>query len=214
LKNKLGLFSFALPVLVLLLACTACVRETISFHLEQGQRVGIAGFYQPASTSELLAGYVPEGASPVDSIILAQMDNDFAQILRASTDRKYVGIEKSYQCAKDTRSVRTDSAFDFWLTVGKCMDVDVIIVPQLQAWQERDGGELGAMRPAAVVMDFFLLDVKKQLLLARSRFDETQQALSANLLDIGKYITRGGKWISAEELAKEGITRAVRELGL
>lgn len=213
-KNKQGILRFALPALVLLLACAACVRDTVSFHLEQGQRVGIAGFYQPASTSELLAGYVPAGAGQVDGLILAQLDNDFAQILRSSTDRTYVGTEKSYQCAKDTRSVRTDSAFDFWLTVGKCMNVDVIIVPQLQAWQERDGGELGAMRPATVVMDFFLLDVKKQLLLARSRFDETQQALSSNLLDIGKYINRGGKWISAEELAREGITKAVRELGL
>ncbi|MDR2825905.1 MAG: hypothetical protein LBV76_03800, partial [Deltaproteobacteria bacterium] len=131
-----------------------------------------------------------------------------------TTSRDYVGIEKSYQCAKKASETKAASAFEFWLDVGKCMNVEVILVPQLQAWQERDGSNLGAEHPAAVVMDFFLLDVQHQVLLARSRFDETQKALTSNILDIGKYINRGGKWVSAEELAKEGMTKAVRELGL
>jgi hypothetical protein len=214
LKNKQSLCLTALFALVLLMSGAACTRSAVSFSLPQEQRVGIAGFYQPASTSELLAGYMPENFRTVDGKILVQLDSDFERILRDSTGREYAGTEKSRQCAKNALEAKNSSAFDFWLRVGQCLDVEAMLVPQLHAWQEREGGELGVMQPATVIMDFFLLDVKNRILLARSRFDETQQALTANLLDIGKYISRGGKWISAEELAIEGMVKAVRELGL
>jgi hypothetical protein len=212
LKNKQSIFTAALFALVLLMP--GCTRQTVSFSLPQDQRVGIAGFYQPASTGELLAGYMPEDIRTVDGKILAQLDIDFESILRGSTGREYVGPEQSYLCAKTLIKAQNSSAFEFWLTVGRCLEVEVMLVPQLHAWQEREGGELGVMQPAKVVMDFFLLDVTNKVLLARSRFDETQQALASNLLDIGKYISRGGKWISADELAREGMVKAVKELGL
>jgi hypothetical protein len=212
--KKSSLSVLALFALILLMSGAACTRKAVSFSLPQEQRIGIAGFYQPASTSELLAGYMPENTQTVDGKILAQLDGDFERILRDSTGREYAGAEKSYQCVKSSPASNNSPAFEFWLSVGRCMNVDVILVPQLHAWQEREGGELGVLQPATVVMDFFLLDVKNKILLARSRFDETQQALTSNLLDIGKYISRGGKWISAEELAVEGMVKAAGELGL
>jgi hypothetical protein len=214
LKNKFDICKYALLALVLLPLCVSCAKKAPTFSLPQDQRVGVVGFYQPVATVELLAGYLPDVVQPVDAAILARLDDDFERVLRDTTSRDYAGTEESYQCVKTVRESGAPSAFEFWLAVGQCLLVEVGLEPQLHAWQERLGGELGAEQPAAVVMDFFLLDVNNKLLLARSRFDETQKALSANILDIGKWMSRGGKWVSAGDLALEGMARAVRELGL
>jgi hypothetical protein len=36
-------------------------------------------------------------------------------------------------------------------------------------------------------------------------FDEQQKPLMSNLLEFGKFVERGGRWITAERLAQEGI---------
>ena len=79
---------------------------------------------------------------------------------------------------------------------------------------ERDGGEAGVVKPAAIVMDMFLINVQSGTLLGRSHYDEIQAPLAANLLESGKFFSRGGKWVLATELAKEGMQKAVKELGL
>jgi len=43
-------------------------------------------------------------------------------------------------------------------------------------------------------------------------FDENQQALTENLLGIGKFFKRGGKWITAEALSKEGVEKGLDAL--
>ncbi|GHV55345.1 hypothetical protein FACS1894206_09640 [Deltaproteobacteria bacterium] len=58
------------------------------------------------------------------------------------------------------------------------------------------------------------MDIKNATLTSRSHFDETQAALADNLLDAGKFFARGGKWITATELAREGMVKAVKDLGL
>ena len=40
-------------------------------------------------------------------------------------------------------------------------------------------------------------------------FDETQQALSENIFRFFTFLRRGGKWITAGELAREGVRKAV-----
>ena len=94
------------------------------------------------------------------------------------------------------------------------MKVDLLVVPQMLELRERAGGELGVEKPAKIVMDIFLVDVRNETLIGRSRFEETQTALTSNLLEADKFFKRGGKWISAAQLAREGMVKAVKELRL
>ena len=81
--------------------------------------------------------------------------------------------------------------------------------------QERVGGEAGAVSAAAVNEDFYLIDARKpEALLQRSHFAEEQQSLVNDLTQIGSFFRRGGKWVSALELAGEGMDKAVEEIGL
>ena len=180
--------------------------------------LGVAWFTQPAQTAELLAGFLPANTDRVTSKNLLSLDMELADTLRAQTKREYSFSTEFSQCADVTVPGRTSSsrgaALHYWTAVGKCMKVDYLIVPQIILMKERDGSDIGAVSPSSVIMETFLIDVRENRLAGRSHFDETQAALSANLLDTDKFISRGGRWITALELAREGMNKAVVELGL
>ena len=43
-------------------------------------------------------------------------------------------------------------------------------------------------------------------------FDETQQPLSENVFRLGTFLKRGGKWITVDQLAQEGVEKVVDDL--
>jgi hypothetical protein len=98
--------------------------------------------------------------------------------------------------------------------VGRCLDVDWLLVPQVTAWHEREGSDVSVRRPASVTLWLHLVDVRGESFGARYKFEETQQSLTENFLKAGKFIERGGKWVSAGELAREGVAAGLKELGL
>ena len=73
---------------------------------------------------------------------------------------------------------------------------------------------MGSTVSAAVVINFYLLDVKTGGVVKFFHFDEEQHALTDNLLDAGKFFDRKGRWLTAYELAAEGMRAAVAEFGL
>jgi len=72
-------------------------------------------------------------------------------------------------------------------------------------FQERRGGNLAIDKPAGVGLHMHLI---QGTVVGRTFvFDEDQKALSQDILQIGKFFKRGGKWITADELAEEGINK-------
>jgi len=70
-------------------------------------------------------------------------------------------------------------------------------------FQERQGGNFSVERPASIGLHMHLIEsnvVKRTFV-----FDEDQQALTQNILNIGKFLKRGARWITMDELAQEGI---------
>jgi len=102
----------------------------------------------------------------------------------------------------------------YWSEIGKCAKVDFILVPQTVLFRERVGGPAGSDRPAKVILDLYLIDVKTGGLYRHFHFEEEQQALADNILDFKKFVNRGGKWISAMDLAGEAIRKGIKDMGL
>jgi hypothetical protein len=181
-------------------------------------KLGVADFTQPLTSSDMLAGYAPEDVPAVDKKVLHEMDSLLASVLANKSRHSFQSRESARHCAKLVREHQgwsnNQAALRYWSAIGRCMGVDLLVVPQIYEWRERDGGEMGAVAPAGVVMDIFVLDVRSEALISRSRYDETQSALANNLLEAGKFFKRGGKWVAARDLAEEGMEKAVRELGL
>ena len=96
--------------------------------------------------------------------------------------------------------------------LGELVYADAVIFGQVLRYHERVGEEWGAKSPASVAFVLDLWDVRRGDLIWSGSFDETQRPLSDNILAIGEFTQRGGKWLRAEELALEGIKKAVNQL--
>ncbi|MEM4408487.1 MAG: hypothetical protein QXI19_07065 [Candidatus Caldarchaeum sp.] len=86
------------------------------------------------------------------------------------------------------------------------------IIGNIVTFREREGGPMGVSAPAAVTFDLHLVDCSNGSLLWEDYFNETQQSLLENLLEIKKFLERQGKWITARELALEGVRRVIDDL--
>ena len=206
-----------LALLAVLALATACGTGSPRLERPTDSSLAVAGFSNPRNTWELLAGYLPERSAPVDERVINELDLVLGEALREE-GLAFVSEPTVGQCqdvvSREPGERPRMAALRHWLKVGGCVPTDYLLVPQILYWQERAGGKWGTDAPASVVMDFFLLDVRNEAILGRYKFEETQQPLSANLLDVDKFVSRGGKWVSAQELAREGIEEAIKELGL
>lgn len=179
-------------------------------------KIGVASVTQPKGTTDLLAGYIPEGRVLASPEALAAFDVAVMDRLRSSTKRTFdfiphgTGVDPTAP-----RSAKTNSALAYWVGVAKANNVELLIVPQILDWQERQGGPAGVSTSAAVNMDFFLIDARDEgQLVTRSHFSEKQVGLSNDLTKIGTFFKRGGKWLSAQDMALEATEQMVREFGL
>ncbi|HXV79615.1 MAG TPA: hypothetical protein VEG60_07025, partial [Candidatus Binatia bacterium] len=66
--------------------------------------------------------------------------------------------------------------------------------------------------PASVAFALDLIDVRRGDVIWSARFDETQKPLSENIFALGDIKQRGIRWLTAEQLAQEGVRKAVGEL--
>ena len=98
------------------------------------------------------------------------------------------------------------------IQLGKELDVDFIIVGYLFRFEERIGSRIGVDRPASVGFDVHLLRVKEGKRVWDGKFDETQQALSENLLKMRSFVRRKASWLTAEELSSVGMDEMLKRL--
>lgn len=208
------------PVLALLCAwglsllTAACAPQPIAPQPRPLGNIAVAAFTAPKYNWELIAGYLPEEGKGVKPEILARLDDALGQTLRAHGVKNTLSPAQTRQCQEivvfERAGKSRESAWAHWLNVGRCMPADFILVPQVLYWKELVGGG----NPASVIIDLYLIDVRGERVVSRFHYDETQKALTDNLLDVGKFVKRKGEWVDAEVLAKEGIEAGLREMGL
>jgi len=158
-----------------------------------------------------------EEGKPAPDGTLATLDMILADTLNKHQVFDYISPAAVKQCEDvvvfEDSGLPKLSAWKYWLGVGKCIQADFLLVPQLTTWRERVGSAAGVESPASVAIDFYLIDVKQERMI-RSRYEETQEALLENLYKAKKFAARGGKWVTATRLAQDGIDEKLMELGL
>lgn len=206
---------FALALLCLFLI-SGCQKAPEQQHLIMPELVvAVAPFTQPTQTAELLSGFIPEDQVKVKEEKLDELDRLFRQKLDKAK-HKYVFLSRSDVAGalrKDERGRR--NALVSWAYRARKAGADMIVVPQIISLRERVGGKAGVVTSALVNEDFYLIDARDPAaLLQRSHFSEEQQPLVNDLTRIGSFFRRGGSWLTASELAGEGMDKAVKEFGL
>ncbi len=95
---------------------------------------------------------------------------------------------------------------------GKDLNADAILYGKLYRFRERIGSPYAVKTPASVAFSLILVRVADGAVLWRYSFDQTQEALTSNLLNWRFYKKQGMRWVTAEELAAYGLEQAVQEL--
>jgi hypothetical protein len=95
--------------------------------------------------------------------------------------------------------------------VGKDLEADGIVVGYVYRFKERRGYALSAEKPASVTFEIHLIRVGDGAIVWRGIFDKTQASLTENLLQISTFIKEGGKWLTAKELAAEGMDEVLKD---
>ena len=87
-----------------------------------------------------------------------------------------------------------------------------VLLGKVYRYREREGQALGALRPASVGYELTLFEAPEGRRLWTSRFDETQQPLTADIFNAQRYPGGGRRWLTAAELARWGAEGAARAL--
>jgi len=98
------------------------------------------------------------------------------------------------------------------MEVGKNLNSDSVLIGNISTFREREGGELGTASPASVAFGVQLINPNNGERLWEDYYAETQETLLQNVTKIGKFFKRKGKWITANQLAKEGVIEVVDNL--
>ena len=94
--------------------------------------------------------------------------------------------------------------------VGSELGADAILAGKVYRFIERDGTDYSIKSPASVAFDMMLIRVSDGRTLWTGHFDETQQSLFENIYQWGSFVKRKGKWITAEQLAIDGLNSMFR----
>lgn len=178
--------------------------------------IAVAPFTQPRGPYQLISGQLPENQGRIDEENLQALNRSLKDALLAGASRSYDFIPPSPlpPALSGSRSSGQPSALPHWLEYGRERGAKYLLVPQILDWHEREGSEAGVTSSAHVRAEFFLLNIEKSGIQGRSIYEEKQVGLIDNLLGVGDFIKRKGQWVSAGDLAVEGMKKAVLELGL
>lgn len=98
------------------------------------------------------------------------------------------------------------------VALGKDVAADAVLFGTVSRYVEREGGEYGARRPAAVSFALQLVSSKSGKILWSGTFDQTQQALSSNFGNWWQFWRGGPRWFTAQEFTRLGVEHVLKDL--
>jgi len=93
--------------------------------------------------------------------------------------------------------------------MGEKLGADGVVVGFVYRYRERKGYDFAVEKPASIFFEIQLISCRDGELLWRAVFDKTQTSLMENVLGIRYFLRDRGKWITARELALEGVEEIV-----
>lgn len=213
-RKKAGLVSFFLIVVILFFACRTQVKapeippepldiDTLlilpfkDMARVYGENVSVKC---PLCDKVFMTGKVSEGA-----------DNLLTENLLLSM-KKRLGFKlippehaRGVLSALLSENEKVLSELDILVETGRRIEVDAVMAGHIYRFRERIGRRYSVESPASVAFDIHLVDVATGRILWVGVFDETQCSLTENLFKIGTFLKRRGRWITAEEMAIQGL---------
>ncbi len=89
---------------------------------------------------------------------------------------------------------------------------DVALCTYIYAFRNRVGTAYGVESPTMVAFEMNLVSAATGRIVWRRDFTETQTTLNDNLFQLGKFLQRKGRWVTAEEMAAKAIEELLSSL--
>jgi len=138
------------------------------------------------------------------TIVATEFQRQLSNLLQMPINGLAIG-EKSVSEALKENSRLSANPRNLAIAAGKKAKVTYVIVGAVCIYQERVGRELTVDTPASISFEISLYRVADGTRLWSQSITETQQALSENLLNFGKFVKRKGVWLTAGELTRVNI---------
>ena len=81
----------------------------------------------------------------------------------------------------------------------------LVVIGVVFEYRAREGSAYGVEKPAAVSFSLHLVDGKTGRILWKDSYSEIQEPLSEDVSNIGRFLKRKGKWVTAQRLAYDGM---------
>ncbi|WP_022655784.1 hypothetical protein [uncultured Desulfovibrio sp.] len=217
-RTRLHILLLIVLCLALAVSCARRPRSTteVPRPISSSFKISVAPFTQPTNASQLIVGRIPEDQGRIPGDMLPALDMKLREVLLTDTKRQYNFIVRQNLPPDLTEfhSSEQPQALPLWEAYGKKQGAQLLLIPQVLDWHQREGSKAGVTRSAHVHVEFFLLKVDDGTLMNRSIFEEKQVGLTENLLTVGSFFKRRGTWVTAENLTVDGMRKAVKDLGL
>lgn len=116
------------------------------------------------------------------------------------------------EVGKDKLALPGPVSIDLVRSVGEKTGGDAILTGVVTRFEEREGGPVGIKKPASVGFEARLISAKDGTILWAGKYAETQKSLTEDLSMVFIFIQRGGKWLTAEQLARYGVSEMLKTL--
>lgn len=218
-KNRfLWILCALLSLLVLTGGCNRKPASTadVPRSLSHQYKIAVAPFTQPRDISQLIMGQLPQPQALAARDVLIAQDRQLRDVLYTTTKRSYDFLPRTHPLPdlKRFHTSERPQALPLWVEYARKTSADILFIPQVLTWRDRQGSAAGVTEPAHVRLEFFLLNIKEGNIIGHSVYEVEQQGLTENLLNVGDFFKRQGKWVTAEELAREAMIKAVKDLNL
>lgn len=133
------------------------------------------------------------GAHYIDSVL--------ADELKSAAGVRFLTSSQEEGLFPDMSGTRLDMIRE----IGQKLKCEAVLITVVSRYHQREGGDYAADNPASAAFSMQLMRTSDGEVLWRGNFDETQESLLSNLFSFGKAQNRGFKWVSVEDLVRQGI---------
>jgi len=180
------------------------------------KKIAVVGFEKLASDDGNRVARGPVGGTVFNTCALPQNAEALVQeyfLERLEKSGKFA-IIPPYQSDPVYRKVKGDNpnapvAQQLQMT-GNALEVDAIVIGYVSCFRERVGYAYSAERPASVTFGIYMIQSSDGDLLWGRIYDKTQQSFSENVLQASTFFSRGLKWVTAAELAEDGVEEMLK----
>jgi hypothetical protein len=153
----------------------------------------------PLCASASVTGKIQKGAEKIVEDIFINKLHDFKEV-RILPSEKLQAVYKRVEAESLRKPL-----LDVLNKIGQETGADILAVGYIYRYTERVGYDYSVKQPASVAYEIYMINPADKSVIWRGVFDKTQKSLMEDLFQISSFFKGGGKWLTAEQLSRQGM---------